>query len=98
MAATITVSDWHSLGLEINLTTSQLRDIEVTYHKEGLKRIKAEMFSAWLNTSSSASWADLIKALMAINEDKVAIKIEASCSIKSLDTGIMCGFLVHHLN
>ena len=85
LAATITVNDWHRLGLQLNLTMSQLRDIDVTYHKEGLIRIKAEMFDAWLKSSSSASWADLIKALKMIGENNVASKIEANCSIKSPD-------------
>lgn len=99
VAATINVSDWHSLGLQLNLTMCQLREIDVTYNKEGFRRIKAEMFDAWLKSSSSASWADLKKALKMIGENDVASKIEASWSIKSLDTtGIMCGFLIHNLN
>ena len=86
MAAVSDVSDWHALGIHLDLKMSQLMDIDRTYHKEGLKRIKAEMLSVWLNTSSSASWADLIKALKSIDEDTVASKIEASWSIKSPDT------------
>ena len=99
VAATINVSDWHSLGLQLNLTMCQLREIDVTYNKEGFKRNKAEMFDTWLKSSPSASWADLIKALRAIGEDTVAGEIEANCSIQSPDTtGIMCGFLIHNLN
>ena len=86
VAATINVSDWHALGLQLNLTMCQLREIDVTHNKEGFNRIKAEMFDAWLKSSSSASWADLKKALITIGEDTVASKIEASWSIKSLDT------------
>ena len=90
MAATITVSDWHSLGLQLNLTMCQLKDFDVTYNKDGFKRIKAEIFNAWLKSSSSASWADLKKALKMIGENDVASKIEASWSIKSPDpTGNM---------
>ena len=86
MVAVRNVSDWHALGVHLDLEMSQLKDIDVTYHKEGLKRIKAEMFSAWLKSSPSASWADLIKALKTIGEDTVASEIEASWSIKSSDT------------
>ena len=86
VAATITVRDWHQLGLQLNLTMIELRNIDFIYHNEGLKRIKAEMFDAWLKSSSIASWADLIKALNMIGENNVASKIEASWSIKSLDT------------
>ena len=95
MAAVSNVSDWHALGIQLDLKMSQLKDIDVTYHKEGLKRIKAEMFSAWLNSSPSASWTDLIKALKAVGEDKVASQIEASsCSGKSLDTAGECLILL----
>ena len=95
---TINVSSWHQLGLELNLTMSQLRDTEITHHIEGLTRMKAEMFNKWLTSSPSASWADLITALRAIGEATVASEIEASCSIKSPDTtGIMCGFLIHNI-
>ena len=90
MVAVSNVSDWHALGIQLDLTMSQLKDIDITCHKEGLKRIKAEMFDAWLKSSSSASWNDLIKALKAIGEDKVASQIEASCSGKSLDTTGEC--------
>ena len=70
VAATVNVSDWHSLGLQLNLTMCQLREIDVTYNKEGFKRIKAEMFDTWLKSSSSASWADLIEALTTIGEER----------------------------
>ena len=86
VAATIDVSNWHLLGLQLNLTMSQLRNTEITYHKEGSTRIKAEMFDTWLKSSSIASWADLIKALKTIGEDTVAGEIEANCSIQSPDT------------
>ena len=94
--ATINVGDWHSLGLQLNLTMSQLRDIDFIYRKDGLTRIKAEMFDVWLNSSCSASWADLKKALKMIGENNVASKIEASWSPDP--TGIICRFLIHNLN
>ena len=86
MVAVCNVCDWHALGIHLDLEMSQLKDIDVTYHVHGVERKKAEMFSAWLKSSSSASWADLIKALKTIGENTVASEIEASCSIKSPDT------------
>ena len=75
MAAVSDVNDWHALGIQLDLKMSQLMDIDVTYHKEGVERKKAEMFSAWLNNSPSTSWNNLIKALKAIGKDKVASQI-----------------------
>ena len=91
MLAVHNVNNWHALGIQLGLTMSKLEEIDVTYYKHGLKRIKAEMFSAWLSISPTASWTDLIEGLKRIDEDKVASQIEASCSGKSLDTtGICC--------
>ena len=40
VAAVSDVSDWHGLGIQLDLKTRQLTDIDITYHKEGLKRSK----------------------------------------------------------
>ena len=73
------VSDWHTLGIQLDLTTSQLKDIDMTYHVQGVNRLKTEMFDVWLKSSPNASWTDLITALRAIDEEKVASDIEAGC-------------------
>ena len=75
--AVSTVTDWHGLGLRLGLTMNQLREIELTYHVDGLGRQKAEMFHVWLNSSQRATWGDLITALRAMNEHTVASDIEA---------------------
>ena len=72
----ISVSDWHTLGIQLGLTTSRLNDIHTTYHVHGVKRLKTEMFDAWLKSSPNASWADLITALRNMDENRVAKNIE----------------------
>ena len=74
------VIDWHTLGLKLNLTMSQLEDIRVTYHVYGLGVLKARVFDAWLKSSPSASWSDLISALKSMNEHRVASDIAARYS------------------
>ena len=74
------VTDWHTLGLKLNLTMSQLEDIRVTYHVYGLGVLKARVFDAWLKSSPSASWSDLISALKSMNEHRVASDIAARYS------------------
>ena len=66
------VTDWHTLGLKLGLTMSQLSDIHVTYHVYGVGRLKAEIFNVWLKSSPNASWTDLITALNTMNEHRVA--------------------------
>ena len=80
------VTDWHALGLKLNLTMSQLEDIRITYHVYGLGLLKARVFDAWLKSSPSASWSDLILALKSMNEHRVASDIAARYS-----TGLTSG-------
>ena len=71
------VSDWHTLGIQLDLTTSQLNNIRVTYYAHGVDRLKTEMFDVWLKSFSNASWTNLITALRAMDEGRVASDIEA---------------------
>ena len=81
------VTEWHTLGLKLNLTMSQLEDIRVTYHVYGLGVLKARVFDAWLKSSPSASWSDLISALKSVNEHRVASDIAARYSADGLTPG-----------
>ena len=78
LEAVSNVTDWHGLGRRLGLTMSQLRRIEITFHIHGVERIKAEMFDVWLKSSPNASWADLIRALEAM--DRVASNVRAAYS------------------
>ena len=80
------VTDWHTLGLKLNVAKSKLDGINVTYHVLGVERLKTEMFDAWLKSSPSASWSDLISALKSMNEHRVASDIAARYS-----TGLIPG-------
>ena len=66
--------------------------INVTYHVHGVERLKTEMFDAWLKSSPSASWSDLISALKSMNEHRAAL---AACG--QLDLNLRCRpvLLVH---
>ena len=55
----------------------QLDDLHITYHVYKTDRLKAEMFNVWLRRSPNAYWTDLITALRAMDEDRVASDIEA---------------------
>ena len=74
------VTKWYTLGIQLGLTTSQLDDLHITYHAYGADRLKAEMFKVWLKSSPEAAWADLITALKAMDEDRVASNVRAAYS------------------
>ena len=80
------VTDWHTLGIHLGLTTSQLDNIHQTYHANGVDRLKTAMFDAWLKSCAS-SWDNLITALKAMGEHTVASNIEA---VYSPTTGVVC--------
>ena len=75
------VTDWHTLDIQLGLTTSQLDDLHITYHAYGADRLKAEMFKVWLKSSpEAAARADLITALKAMDEDRVVGNVRAAYS------------------
>ena len=80
LEAVSNVTDWHGLGLKLSLTVNQLREMELTHPREGPSRLKAEMFNVWLKSSPNASWTDLITALEAMGEDRVASNVRAAYS------------------
>ena len=71
------VSDWHSLGLHLDITMRRLKEINRIYRVEGEERIKAEMFDVWLKSCPDASWHDLVTALNEIDEKRVAKEVES---------------------
>ena len=74
------VTDWHTLGLQLDLTTTQLNSIHVTYYALGVDRLKTEMFDVWLKSSPDASWMDVITALEDMGMDRVASNVRAAYS------------------
>ena len=72
-----TVTNWYGLGLRLGIAICKLRGIELTFHMHGLDRLKTEMLNLWLNSSPDATWGDLITALRAMDENRVASDIEA---------------------
>ena len=70
------VSGWRPLGIQLDLNPAQLDDIYQTYHTEGVPTLRIEVFVAWLKNSPDASWTDVVNALRAIDENRVASDIE----------------------
>ena len=89
------VSDWHNLGLHLDLTMSQLKKIQSIHHTHGEDRIKAEMFDVWLKSCPEASWHKLVTALNAINEKRVAKEIESRFCKQFPGNDIPYNFNVH---
>ena len=69
------VNDWHNLGLHLHLEVAKLEEIGITYN--GVGRIKAELFKAWLKSNPDAPWDKLVVALNSIGEKSVAAEVES---------------------
>ena len=59
------VDDWFMLGTYLNVPVFQLNKIQNahTQLKDGVERCKLAMLQHWLNTTKTASWRDIVRAL-----------------------------------
>jgi len=64
------VSNWHQLGIQLGIPTSELRKIEEEYQRAD--RRKTEALDTWLHQTPSASWSDVVSALQQMGENTVA--------------------------
>ena len=92
------VSDWHNLGLHLDITMRKLKEIDRIYRVDGEERIKAEMFDVWLKSCPDASWHKLVSALNAINEKRVAKEVESHFCKQlpgnELHYNFICAFII----
>ena len=70
---------WSDLGLELDLQVSKLRTIKIDHHGVSEKCCTA-MFKHWLDVDKTASWDKLIAALISIEHNVLAEKIQAMTS------------------
>ena len=67
-----TSSEWHALGLQLNVTKARLDAIQTDYPRD-CRRCCTEMLSEWLSQDSGASWPTLITALRSRAVDKTEL-------------------------
>ena len=73
-------AQWYTLGIALGLEKEVLNKIEVDQSCRHVK-CKRAMFRKWLESTQTASWDDLIKALNQIGEEETAEKVrEEFCS------------------
>ena len=69
------VSDWHSLGINLDLKRHQISEIERN-HRGDEKRCKTEILGCWLDNSAEPTWAAVAEALDLMEAHTVAEKIQ----------------------
>ena len=66
------VTDWHMLGLYLEIPPHELKIIRQQFFSEGVERCKAELFDLWLRRNSNASWEKVVSALEQAEETVLA--------------------------
>ena len=67
-------TEWYGLGLQLDVDIFKLSQIgkDARENQEHLRL----MFEAWLQVSENPSWQDVVQALKAIGERRLAVKLE----------------------
>ena len=72
-------AQWYTLGLQLGLEEEVLNSIEQEQLDKPMK-CKRAMFRKWLESNPTASWNDLIKALVQIGDEEAAEKVKEEFS------------------
>ena len=67
----IRVNSWYDLGLQLDLEDSRLEAIKSTNHGN-TEECRRDMFRTWLRSQTDPSYQQLVRALVAIGEQKEA--------------------------
>ena len=104
MIALKDVTDWYTLGIHLKLKASTLDRLRHDF-RDG-RHAEEEMLKLWLEQvpgstvpGSAATWKALVKALRAMDENKVAKTIEENVSHTLFDPNKLTNFsmLVFHI-
>ena len=85
LEATISVTEWKSLGLKLKLKKYQLENIDDN-NRGKVKDCRREMISQWLDTGN-ASWCALVRALASplVGKRGLAMEIAEKHPIRQLN-------------
>ena len=84
------VTDWHSLGINLDLQSHHLKIIQRNFGGDD-QRCKAEMLACWLQSVTAPTWEAVVEALDQMDECQVASKIRRNYSTSTITTeGINC--------
>ena len=68
--------EWFLIGIALGIPLSKLREIEVSYSREGTKRWLAEMLQYWLDTTPETCWETIARALEQVDQLRLASAIK----------------------
>ena len=72
------VTNWYILGAYLNVPVHELDKIEKKINpQDGVERCKLEVLQYWLNTTITASWKDIARALEQLNMLTLAARLKS---------------------
>ena len=97
------VDDWYMLGAYLNVPVRELKKIKATHTQDGADRCKLEMLQYWLDTTMTASWKNIARALERLNMLTLAARLKLNylrTSPATTPEGVcLCVCVcVHHFN
>ena len=92
--------NWHSLGMALLVPVSKLSAITASHPQGGTARWKIELLQYWLDSTPTASWSDIIKALEKIGHGTLSarLKTEYLPSATTTTTGMRVYISVRIIN
>ena len=71
------VDDWFTFGVILGITVTKLREIQASNPQGGVQRLKIDMFQFWLDSTPTASWEDIIRALEQADHVTLAVRLKS---------------------
>ena len=69
------VSNWYQLGINLDLETHNLDNIQQNYAHQEVDQQRLEMLDLWLRRKLNDTWEDVVSALQQMGENRVAESI-----------------------
>ena len=69
--------DWYVFGVALGVPVPTLREIQASNSQSGVQRCKIDMFQTWHDSTPTASWEDIIRALEQLNNRTLAARLRS---------------------
>ena len=71
------VDDWFTFGVALGVTVRKLREIQTSNSQGGVQHWMVDMFQSWLDSTPTASWEDIIRALEQLDNLTLAARLRS---------------------
>ena len=75
------VDDWFTFGVALGVTIRKLREIQTSNPQGGVQCWMTDMFQFWLDSTPTASWEDVIRALEQLDHGALAARLRSKYNL-----------------